>query len=196
MQKILECKKREWTMITTKFLKEEFTYTGPELRPLYLYEKGLKGDGIMAWIGPCDVKTGDLVDAEDRVSNDFIKSKRMVHFLCEFFHKDIFFGICIQRLMAEMVIGVLEVETGKVFIRKGDDIYCDDKKLNVSIATVSNLSTLIHFGVNIEPEGAPVAAIGLKDLSVNPEKFIELCLKALKSEIEDIYAASVKVMPV
>ncbi len=183
-------------MIKTKFLTDEFPYTGPELRSLYLYEKGLKGDGVLSWIGSCDVKTNDLVDAEDRVENDFIKSKRMVHFLGEFFHKDIFFGICIQRLMAEIIMDVLAGQTDKEFSRKGDDIYCDDKKLNVSIATVSSLSTLIHFGVNVDPEGAPVSAIGLKDLNVDPKIFVESCLKGFKAEIEDIFEASVKVMSV
>ena len=129
----------------TLFLKEEFPYTGPELRSLFLYEKGLKGDGVLAWIGPCDVKTSDLVDAEDRIKNDFIKSKKMVHFLMEFFHRDVFFGVCIQRLTAEIMIDVLSEKSEKIFTRKGDDIYCGSKKLNVSIATVSSLSTLVSF---------------------------------------------------
>ncbi|MGH1467610.1 MAG: DUF366 family protein [Bdellovibrionales bacterium] len=183
-------------MITTKFLTEEFSYKGPELRSLFLYEKGLKGDGVLSWIGPCDVKTDDLVDAEDRVTEDFIKSKRMVHFLCEFFHKDIFFGICIQRLMAEIVIDVLEGLSEVSCQRKGDDIYIDGKKLNVSIATVSTLSSLIHFGVNVDSEGAPVAAIGLKDLGVDPVVFVNTVLAKLEVELEDIYQASVKVQSV
>lgn len=184
----------------TLFLKENFTYTGPELRSLFLYEKGLKGDGMMAWMGPCDVKTNDLVDAEDRVQNDFIKSKKMVHFLAEFFHKDVFFGICIQRLMAEIIIDVLGSFSDKNFERQGDDVYLvennNKNKLNVSIATVSPLSTLIHFGVNVDPEGAPVTAVGLSQLGVDSQKFTEAVLKRVKTEIEQIDEASVKVMSV
>lgn len=180
----------------TLFLDEKTTYTGPQLRSLYLYEKGLKGDGMISWIGPCDVKTNDLVDAEDRVQNDFIKSKEMVHFLAEFFHKDVFFGICIQRLLAEIVIDVLEKMTKEKFERKGDDIYSSGKKLNVSIATVSPVSTLIHFGVNVDSEGAPVPAIGLMDLSVDAKIFAERVLELLKKEIDEIFEASVKVFTV
>ena len=183
-------------MITTKFLTEEMPYTGPELKSLFLYENGLKGDGILSWFGSCDVKTGDLVDAEDRVNDDFIKSKKMVHFLAEFFHKDVFFGICVQRLMAEMIIDTLKELTDKNFERQGDDIYSGSKKLNVSIATVSPLSTLIHFGVNIDSEGAPVEAIGLKDLNVDPVVFVNSCLEKFEEELEDIYQASVKVLSV
>ncbi len=183
-------------MISTKFLTKEFTYTGPQLRSLFLYEHGLKGDGILSWIGPCDVKTTDLVDAKERIKNDFIKSKKMIHFLCEFFHKDIFFGICVQRIMAEIVIDVLVSLTDRSFVRKGDDIYCDGKKLNVSIATVSPLSSLIHFGVNVDFKGAPVRAIGLKDLNVDPVAFITLCLKKIEEELKDIYQASFKVTSV
>ncbi len=183
-------------MISTKFLTQELAYTGPQLRSLFLYEYGLKGDGVLSWIGPCDVKTDDLVDAKDRLKNDFIKSKKMVHFLCEFFHKDIFFGICVQRIMAEIVIDILVSLTNKSFLRKGDDVYCDGKKLNVSIATVSSLSSLIHFGVNVDSKGAPVAAIGLKDLNVDPVAFITLCLKKFKEELNDIYQGSFKVKSV
>ena len=180
----------------TLFLNESTPYTGPQLRSLYLYEKGLKGDGLISWVGPCDVKTSDLVDAEDRVTNDFIKSKEMVHFLAEFFHKDVFFGICIQRLMAEIVIDVLSKLSKETFERRGDDIYCKNKKLNVSIATVSQVSTLIHFGVNVDSEGAPVDAIGLKDLGVNAKAFTEEVLSLVKKEVEEIYGASVKVFGV
>ena len=180
----------------TLFLNEEAPYTGPQLRSLYLYEKGLKGDGMIAWIGPCDVQTSDLVDAEDRVQNDFIKADMMVHFLAEFFHRDVFFGICIQRLMAEIVIDVLSELSGQKFERRGDDIYCGDKKLNVSIATVSPVSSLIHFGVNVDPTGAPVSAIGLKELGVDPKDFAKRVLDKVQQEVEEIFEASVKVFSV
>jgi hypothetical protein len=186
--------------MNTLFLKEKFIYSGPELRSLFLFEKGLKGDGMIAWIGPCDVKTTDLVDAEDRVQNDFIKSKEMIHFLAEFFHKDVFFGICIQRLMAEIVIDVLSSFSNKKFERQGDDVYLvsgsEKRKLNVSIATVSPLSTVIHFGVNIDPEGAPVVAVGLKELGVDSQNFTETVLNRVEAEVEQIHEASVKVMSV
>ncbi len=183
-------------MITTKFMTDEISYTGPELRSLYLYENGVKGDGVLSWFGPCEVSTESLVDAEDRVNEDFIKSKKMVHFLAEFFHKDIFFGICVQRLMAEIVIDVLTGFKVKEIKREGDDIYIEERKLNVSIATVSPLSTLIHFGVNIDSEGAPVKAIGLNDLNMDPVLFVNSCLEKFEEELNSIYSASYKVFSV
>ena len=49
--------------------------------------------------------------------------------------------------------------------RSGDDIFVKidgvDKKLSVSIATKSITSVLIHTGLNILSEGAPVSASGL-----------------------------------
>jgi len=178
------------------FLDEATAYTGPQLRSLYLYEKGVKGDGLISWIGPCHVETSDLVDAEDRIQNDFIKSKKMVHFLAEFFHRDVFFGICIQRLMAEIVIDVLSELSSHSFKRSGDDIYSDGKKLNVSIATVSPVSTLIHFGVNVDPEGAPVAAFGLEEIHVDAADFAKQVLSRVQKEVQSVYEASVKVFSV
>lgn len=181
----------------TKFLEEKFAYKGSELRPLFLYEKGLKGNAMLSWLGPCDVPCENLVDAEDRVQSDFIKAKEMVHFVAEFFHKDIFFGICIQRLMAEIVIDVLKSFSPDIVVeRKGDDLYIGDKKLNVSIATKSALSSLIHFGINVDSEGAPVKAIGLKDLDVEPKEFASFVLERVAREFSEIEAASVKVFSV
>jgi hypothetical protein len=183
-------------MISAKIHNEEITYTGSELRSLFLYENGLKGDGVFSWIGPCDVKTSHLVDAEDRIKSDHIKAASMVHFLCEFFHKDIFYAICVQRLMAEIVIDVIKDKTGKTFRRKGDDLYFDNRKLNVSIATVSPLSALVHFAVNIDPAGAPVPAVGLEALGVQAMDFTQSFLEKFHKELQEIEDASVKVFSV
>lgn len=177
-----------------QFLQESFDYTGKELRPLFIYEKGIKGSALVAWQGSCHVKTEDLVDAEDKVKSDFIKSENMLHFVGEFFHKDIFYGIFVQRFFAETVKNYLNEKTDQTFERKGDDVYCGDKKLNVSIATVGRLSSLIHFGVNISSKNTPVPTIGLEDLGLDSKAFANEILQAIKAELDSIEQASMKVL--
>ena len=179
----------------TLFLESQFPYLGGELKSLFLYEKGLKeASGLLSWIGPCDVSTEALVDQADRENNDLIFSENMVHFIGEFFHREIFYGIMVQRLMAEIIKTYLNEKCeGFKFRREGDDLYSERKKLNVSIATVSPVSSLVHFGVNVSSKNTPVETIGLEDLKIDPVIFAKDILSLMKNEIESIESASVKV---
>ncbi len=71
----------------------------------------------------------------------------------------------------------------------------DGRKLSVSIATKSQTSILIHTGLNIESEGAPVSASGLtSELGITDIKeFAQTIMKRYSDEIEDIVLASTKV---
>jgi len=178
-------------------LKEEHPYTGSELSSQFGHmTAGVLGDSVVSWIGPCDVKTEALVDGEDVINNDFIYSESMVHIIAEIFHKDIFFGIWLQRFITMTVKDLIFRETKKVLKRRGDDLYLDDKKLNVSIATVSGVSTLVHFGINVISDNTPVKALGLKDLEIEPKAFAQELIEIIKDEILEIDRASKKVFTV
>ena len=101
-----------------------------------------------------------------------------------------------QRLLVTITKELIEKKYPNVKIRRsGDDLYIEDKKLSVSIATKSITSTLIHFGLNIDANGAPIKAADLtKDVGVEDIKAfaIEL-LNTYKNEVEDIHDATCKV---
>ena len=82
-----------------------------------------------------------------------------------------------------------------VSVRSGDDLFIGEKKLSVSIATKSITSSLIHFGLNIDAEGAPVnAADLLKDVGVTDVKeFAIEIMQKYSDEVEDICLAACKV---
>ena len=86
-------------------------------------------------------------------------------------------------------------EKGVFVVRNGDDLMIDGKKLSVSIATKSITSVLIHTGLNILSEGAPVKASGLlSELGINDIKEFALeVMKRYSEEIEDIILAGTKV---
>jgi hypothetical protein len=118
----------------------------------------------------------------------------MLHFLCEFFDPDLPKTILRQRLLVAIAAEQLAGVTG--LRRNGDDLYVGERKLSVSIATVSPVSSLIHFALNIDPTGAPVPAVGLAELGVEPEQFARRLMTAFAEELESIDAARCKVRPV
>jgi hypothetical protein len=54
----------------------------------------------------------------------------------------------------------------------------------------------LHTGINIDPDGAPVSAIGLTEMGVDPEHFTHQVLKSFGQEWQDIEWACAKVRPV
>ena len=110
------------------------------------------------------------------------------------FGVDITEGVLRQRLLMTTIKEVLE-EMGIIVRRSGDDLYIGDKKLSVSICTKSMTSILIHTGLNIDSEGAPIKAGGLKtDLNIDDvDTFAKKVMKRYSEELDDIYLAGTKV---
>lgn len=185
------------SILTTHFSKIEKPYTGQELRPHFLLtEFGLKGAALAAFIGPCHVQTEHLVDWEDRLAHDRIEAKSMIHFIGEFFGYQLREGVLIQRfLMAQMGEILNSFNQGR-FTRVGDDLFCQEKKLSVSIVTASPVSILLHSGINLDPAGAPVPAIGLEKIGIEAERFIPTVLATFAREWTEMEWACAKVRPV
>lgn len=180
--------------LNVQFIDQVLPYYGPELRPHFLLTQfGLKGSAVGAWIGPCHVKTEDLVDWEDRLVNDHIRSESMIHFVGEFFGAGLREGVWIQRLLVSIVGEELRKHGAT---RQGDDLFIQGKKLSVSIVTASPVSLLLHLGINIDATGAPVAAIGLKDLGVDAKELTLKVISRFQEEWQSVEWACAKVRPV
>ena len=182
-----------------QFLKTKETYDGRQLDPLKNYlEHGLLGDSVVSWQGPCDVSFSHMIDGEDLRDQSTIEAYEMLHFIVEIFHQSLHAGVLLQRLIGELVCQALR-EEGKAslaqnLVRRGDDLYWQDKKLNVSIATASSQSFLIHFGVNITNEGTPVSTCSLNDFGVTDiEHFAKRVMLDLCAEVESQKRATMKV---
>ncbi len=184
----------------TKWLKQNVKYDGTQLRSLYAYlEHKILGDSMVAWAGACDVSFDHMVDGEDLLDKSVIRGSNMVHFIVEVFDRELMSGVLLQRLFASIVRDVLyELSPLKSLeiLRIGDDLYWKNKKLSISIATSSPVSTLVHFAVNISAKGTPVDAGGLEDLKVETQAFAEKCLNTFKEEYESSLEATRKVRPV
>jgi len=149
-------------------VRDEIAYTGEQLRSLWIYRTfGIEGDAIVWFTGPCEVSGEHLVDQVDAAADDFIRAARMLHFIVEHFDGDLNHALLRQRLLVCLAAEALQTEIDGLR-RAGDDLFVGERKLSVSIATVSPVSGLVHFAVNIDPTGAPVAACGLQELGIDP----------------------------
>lgn len=179
----------------TKFIDKEIKYIGAQLAPHWIYKNfNIMGDAIVSFVGECDVKLSEMVDIEDVINNEPIYSKYMLSFISEQFGIGLTEGVLRQRLLICKIKELLE-ERGIFVVRNGDDLIVNGAKLSVSIATKSVTSVLIHTGLNIISDGAPVKAAGLQsDLGITDIKeFAIEVMKRYTEEIDDIIFAGTKV---
>lgn len=182
----------------TKLIEQEIKYTGLELAPHWIYKNfHLQGDAIVAFCGECEVKLTEMVDIEDVINNEPIYSKNMLSFIIEHFNIGLIEGVTRQRLLICIIKETIEKLLNtqcSILTRSGDDLFINDKKLSVSIATKSPTSVLIHVGINIDPTGAPIDAIGLNSLkNLKIDEFAKNVMLKYSLEINDIILASTKV---
>ena len=159
--------------ITHKHVDEIFEYDGSQINPSWAFQEfGIYGSSIVTWIGPVNITSDNLKDFAD-VGLE-IKSNYMVNFICEFFDQqptNMRVAYLRQRLLV-MIFGEILTEYGILTKREGDDIFVENRKLSISIASVSLSSAKIHFALNLEDKGTPddVETIGLFDIKVNGER--------------------------
>lgn len=187
------------------FLPKKIKYTGKQLTSLWAYRNfGLLGDSIVAFIGPCNIPFNLMVDVEDIRGRHKIYSSLMLHFIIEHFDCDLEKTILRQRLLTDIIKDELEGSRGLFFIpprrdgghrlqRKGDDLYDGDRKLSISIATASPVSTMIHFAVNIETKRTPVKTAGLKDYKIDPKQFALKVIQGYTEEMQGVKQARCQV---
>lgn len=184
------------------FIEKEIKYIGSQLSPHWIYKNfHILGDAIVSFIGEMDVKITEMVDIEDVITDSPIYSKKMVSFIIEQFGMSLSECVVRQRFLICIIIEELRKILGDKYKirRSGDDIFVNidgkDKKLSVSIATKSTTSALIHTGLNIDPEGAPIDACGLStDLGItNVEEFAKNVMRRYIEEDTEILEATCKV---
>lgn len=180
-------------MIHYRFIDKNLKYDGSQLKSLFSYHNfEILGNSIVSFEGPCDVAFEHMVDGEDWLARSPIRSDRMLHFIIEIFDTKLSEAVAYQRLFAAIVFEHLS-KSNRALRRDGDDIFFNEGKLSVSIATVSPVSALIHFGVNISNSGTPVKTSSLEDLQIDPRSFANEISEKFKTEFLSIRTATMKV---
>lgn len=177
--------------ITHKHIDKIFEYDGSQINPSWAFnEFGIYESSIITWIGPVNIMPDNLKDFAD-VGLE-IKSNKMVNFICEFFDcqpANMRIAYLRQRLLV-MIFREILFEKGINTKRVGDDIYFNDRKLSISIASVSLSSMKIHFAFNLEDKGTPddIDTIGILDIDseINLNELIEEIVNRFMDEIQTI----------
>ena len=181
------------------WVEDIIPYTGAQLRSHWLRERfGLSGDAIIGFVGSCRVQPEHVIDMDERVSGEPIAAESMLHMLCEHFQVSLPEMVLRQRLLSAIWLEALKekgADPVQELTRRGDDLYLGHRKLSVSIATVSPVSGLCHFGVNVTVAGVPVPAAALEELGVDPVTLGSLVLERYAAESEEMTEAVAKVRP-
>jgi uncharacterized protein len=184
--------------LLTGHASRRIDYDGSQLRSGWLHaEMGLELGGeahLGFFIGACDVKAEFVVDMDEVLSGEAIRAELMLHFIAEFPERSLEKMVLRQRLLTALVFQALnQACPDKKFRRCGDDIYEGKYKITISIATLSPESSLLHFAINIDASGAPVAAKGLNDYGIEPQSFAEQIITSFAEEMAGVKTAQTKV---
>ena len=179
----------------SKFIAETITYTGDQLRSHWAYENfDIQGDSIVAFVGPCDVAPDKMVDLADRKDRKSIYSEEMLHLIVEHFDLDLEKTLLKQKLLIAILMEKLNHRLKSFVVhRLGDDLFEEDKKLSVSIATLTPVSTMIHVGINVLSRNTPVKTKGLKEYGIDPQELAEAVMNQYMVEMRTLFLARSKV---
>ncbi|MHA1531617.1 MAG: DUF366 family protein [Candidatus Heimdallarchaeota archaeon] len=180
------------------FTKKE-CYDGSQIKPLWALNKfSVSGSSIVIFRGSMKIPQEEMIDIQDIIREKdlaeiLISGDDCIHFIIEMFDdQPANLKVAYHRLhlLAFIVQKIVKEEYKISLEKKGTDLYYKDKKLNVAIATSSNSSSKIHFGINIVSTGVPnyVNAVGLCDINekINLKKLAERIGKEFISEISAI----------
>ncbi len=180
----------------TRWLDEEITYDGRQLAPHWIYQQtGKLGDALVAFVGPADVSLEHMVDLEDVAKKAPIASRRMLHFIGEWFRDSLEVGVLLQHLFINEIYEELLERGVPTLRRRGNDIYFAERKLSVSIATRSPVSVLMHAAVNMTSEGTPIPTSHLGEMGVEPQAFAQAVMGRFSADYAIWQTARVKVLP-
>ncbi|MBX7075991.1 MAG: DUF366 family protein [Methanobacteriaceae archaeon] len=161
--------------IKYKHINKKFEYDGSQIDPSWAFKTfGIKGSSIVTWRGPMNITPDNMKDFAD-VGLE-IKGNEMLHCMSEFFDiqpADIRMAYMRQRLLV-LIFKEELTKMGVESTRDGDDIFVNNAKLTVSIASVSITSIKIHFAFNIRDEGTPdvLDTIGIFEIKNKEDEFV------------------------
>ena len=176
--------------------KKEMKYDGSQLSSQYIANNyNVLGNSILVFRGGMSLSPAEMVDIKDiqresHLSEILISSDDSLHVIIEEFDiqpPNLEIEYYRLRLLILIVLEKLKEKSIKA-VRRGTDIYIDEKKLNVAIASVGITNSKIHLGVNIKSSGFPkhVNALGLLELGFEEKQLEEWITSVVKQYINEI----------
>jgi hypothetical protein len=181
----------------TVWLDEPQDYDGRQLSTAFLDRHAPDAeDAAVLFVGGADVAVEQLVDLEDAEAGAVIWSPLMAHLVIE--HRGVALEEAVwrQRLLVQLAARWIAARSGVAVEVRGDDLFVGGGKLSVSVATRSPRGCLVHLGLNVEIDGVPVRAAGLRDLRIPPQELLSALARLYAEELASVRHAVAKVRPV
>jgi hypothetical protein len=182
--------------VKTRLLAGRIDYDGAQIRSLWAYrEHGIQGDSLVAFVGGCEIPVDNVVDLEDVRAGSRIASPLMLHFISEHFDRDLEKAVWRQRLLSCLVRDALgDLAPRKRVRREGDDLFLGPGKLSISIATLTPVSSKVHFGINVRrATDVGVETRALADLGVEARVLAREVLPRYAGECASVLDARTRV---
>jgi len=155
-----------------------------------------RDDVMLLFEGEADVPREHLVDLEDAEAGAVIYSPTMAHVILEHPGLALPEAVWRQRVLVRLAAQWISSRSGVAVDVRGNDLYVGTGKLSVSVVTRSPRGSLLHFAVNVDIEGTPVVAAGLRDLRIRPREFLVAVARLYADELQSVAHAAGKVRPV
>ena len=175
----------------THLAEGRIDYDGTQIHSLWAYRTfGVQGDSLVAFVGGCEIPFANMVDLEDVRAKSRIASPLMLHFIAEHFDLDLEKAVLRQRLLSTIVRDALPPGVR----REGDDLFLGPGKLSISIATLTPVSSKIHFGINVErATDVGVETRALRDLGVEAGALARAVLERYAADMDGVLDARTRV---
>ena len=175
----------------TLLASERIDYDGTQIHSLWAYRRfGVQGDSIVAFEGACSVSFEHMVDLEDVRAKSRIAGPHMLHFIVEHFDLDLEKAVLRQRLLVALAKEALPAGVR----RDGDDLFAGTGKLSISIATLTPVSSKVHFAMNVvRATDVGVETAALRELGVEPAALARDLLARYAAEAAGVLDARTRV---
>mgnify|MGYP003114313194 FL=1 len=186
-------------------------YDGPLIHKRFAYNffrnRTLPIGNIIAFRCPMDVEVGGMIDQEDVLQNDFIRSDDAINFCWEIPNLDKLGAVAFQRLLNTQIANLLHSK----FLKKpievdGDDLMVHDEftgsdgklqkvgKCSVSITYSKDNIAIGHTGINVNAgSGAPPFAYSTKLSDEDAEQFMKDVVDMFYAMADDMFIATTKI---
>lgn len=171
-------------------------YDGSQFSSHYLAEKlEIIGDSVYVFRGPMKLSKTEMVDLKDIIREShltkiLISSDDALNIIIEEFDiQPPNIEIAYYRLRILVLIIIEELNKYNIEVkREGTDMYIQDRKLNVGIASVGKTNSKMHLGINILNSGTPdhIQTTSLLNIGMKEENLMNFIQKIVKKYIEEI----------
>ena len=192
-------------------IKDIKVYDGPLIHKRFAYnffrKNTLPIGNIIAFRCPMDVEVGGMIDQEDVLQNDYIRSDDAMNFCWEIPNLDKLGAVAFQRLLNTQIANILSSKYIKKPIEvDGDDLMVHDEftgsdnklqevgKCSVSITYSKDNVAIGHTGININAgRKAPSFAYSTKLSDDEARKFMQDIIDLFYGMVDDMFIATTKI---